>query len=90
MFTDASYKTEEQLINDLGEPDFWIDSSDYKTWEERETEDVLDKYAVYFKDSANGSCIVYGLTDRGWIVNPNLRYPLYYMMNKVQQSKESK
>lgn len=82
----SEYKNESELIAALGEPALWLDSESFHDKPTREHQDIQDKYAIYFKPEASGGCIVYGLTPRGWVVNPSLRFPVFVLSKLAQRA----
>lgn len=53
------------------------------TENQRLVDSIANEYRVYFDDEAAGGCIMYGLYDRGWIVNPSARWPLQELTRLV-------
>lgn len=80
------YKSKNDLIEALGEPALWLSSESFEDKPTREQQDVQDEYAIYFKPEASGGCIVYGLTPRGWVVNPSLRFPVFALTKLAQRA----
>ncbi len=75
--------TIEEVLQEEGKnPDYRLDSENY---ERMNTDDIADEYLIFFNKEALGGCIVYASYDRGttWSVNPNLRFPVYYLLKKI-------
>lgn len=86
----SEYNSLKDMCATLGEPDILLDSSDYKNEDKRMLEDVCLKYAIYFDTLSHGGCIVYGLVNRGWIVNPSLRWPLFELAKILSKTPQIK
>lgn len=75
--------TIEEILKEEGKsPDYRLDSGDYNPIK---TDDVADEYLIFFNDEALGGCILYASYDKGrtWSVNPNLRFPVYFLLKKI-------
>jgi hypothetical protein len=80
----------EEIIKEYGrEPDLQFNSKEYK---EKSTynkyEDVADEYVLFIDEESMGGCILYASYDNGvnWEVNPNLRFPVYFLFQKTKSS----
>ena len=78
------YADKTALTDNKGQPALWLRADNYPGDEHRRMcDDVCLEFAIYLDEEAAGGCLVYGLTRRGWVINPNLRFPLAELVRRL-------
>ncbi|MFK5950421.1 MAG: hypothetical protein QM500_16815 [Methylococcales bacterium] len=73
----------EDIRSEWGEPDMVLIPGETVSDESKLHDDIAEEYWIYLSDKCSGNCIVYGRFNRGWIANPNLRWPLSELTRKM-------
>lgn len=69
-----------------GRPDLILTPTEAEITEQGMTDDIAKEYRLYFDKAAAGGCVVFGLYDQGWIVNPSARWPMAEMARRLLNS----
>lgn len=56
-------------------------------YEQQLMQDIPYTYLVVKNEDADGGCVVYGWSDRGWYTNPTLRWLVMHFIEKENKTK---